>query len=103
MRLAKEPVVLSGYYEYYSNAVIISETNGVGGNITTAELAWMYQGATGEIYNYPGKRFQAFESWQVEDTFYIQYRYDKVRVTLKGRDDNGFDFNFQKEWDIYYQ
>jgi hypothetical protein len=127
MRLARDPIVLSGHKENYSNAVIISETNGVGGHVTAVELAWMNQEEDGVIAylknlgvkpsptsppeedivfktkNHPGKRFQAFESWQVEDTSYIQYRYGKVKVTLKGRDDNGHDFNFQKEWYIYYE
>jgi hypothetical protein len=103
MRLAQEPIVVVVPNFCISNSVIISETNGVGGNITSGELAWMYQEKVYETNNYPGKRFQAFESWVISDFYCLKYYYDKIRITLKGRDDNGFDFNFQKEWPIYYK
>ena len=103
MRLVQEPIYIFPPDYSINTSVIISEVNGVGGNITSAELGWMEKGTVYLKNNYPGKRFRAFESWTVSDSFWLYYHYDKIRITLKGTDDNGFDFNFQKEWAIYYR
>lgn len=101
MRLETDPIVITDWY--YSNALIISETNGVGGHITTAELAWIWNDQVYLTNNFEGRQFRAFDSWRVQHGFWVDYTYDKVRITLAGTDDNGFRFNFKREWPLYYQ
>jgi hypothetical protein len=105
MRFAKEPIALSGRPENYSNTLIISETNGVGGNIISVNISLMVKLPAIHYYDtisYPGKRFRAHESWQVEYTHYIEGSPDGVTVSITGTDDNGFSFTFAKPWDITY-
>ena len=105
--LQYEPVVFSYSWIYDSwcctNCVIITETNGVGGHIESARLDFISNGQAYESMNFLGKHFRPRESWPVCDTYCTIYEYEKVRITITGKDDNDYAINVSKLFDIYYQ
>ena len=101
-----EPVVFiyNSWYESWccSNCIILSETNGVGGHIFSAKLSFIYKNNEYESKTYEGKSFKAFESWKVCDTFCTIYEYEKVKIYIEGKDNNGYSIYKTKYFNISY-
>ncbi len=102
-----EPVIFSYNWIFdswcCSNCRIITETNGVGGNIESARLSFISAGQTYETKNYEVGHFNARQSWSLCDTLCTLYEYEQIRMTITGTDDNGYAFNVSKTFDVYYQ
>lgn len=102
-----EPVIFSYNWIYDSwcctNCVIITETNGVSGYIESASLDFISGGQAYESKNYEGRHFDQRESWTICDTYCTIYEYEKVRITITGKDANDYAINVSKLFDIYYQ
>jgi hypothetical protein len=64
----------------------------------------IYQNQTYESKNYEGKAFNSYESWTIWDTIYqvYNYGYDTVRISITGKDANGYSFNFGKTFAVSY-
>lgn len=102
-----EPVIFSYTWIHESwccsNCIIITEINGVGGYIESAKLEFISGGQAYESKSYLGKHFKARESWDVCDTYCTIYEYEKIRITITGKDDNDYAVNVSKLFDIYYK
>lgn len=102
-----EPIIFSynNFHESWccSNCVILSETNGVGGHITSAKLVFVYKNKEYESYTFEGRTFKPYESWKVCDTICTVYEYDQIKITVKGTDNNNYSINVSKYFNIYYE
>ena len=102
-----EPVIFSYNWIFdswcCSNCIIITETNGVGGNVESAKLEFISSGQAYESKNYEGGHFNARQSWSSCDVYCTIYEYEQIRITIAGKDANDYAFNVSKSFDIYYQ
>jgi hypothetical protein len=101
-----EPVIFSYNWIFdswcCSNCIIITETNGVGGYIDGAKLEFISGGQAYESKSYEGKSFNAGESWTSCDAYCTIYEYEKIRITITGKDANDYAINVSKSFDISY-
>lgn len=101
-----EPVMFK--YDFFflswflNNSIIISETNGVGGHISTAKLDLMCNGIVLLTKNYEGRTFKAYESWESADIIYTNCLIDQAKVIISGKDNNDYSINLSKTWNVYY-
>lgn len=109
--LGNDPVVLyedetSGcwYPSLVKPEVIISETNGVGCNISIVKLELMYQGTPTWPITKEGGRIEGFGSLAVvfSDLFTCSTAYDRIKITVEGGDDNDFKISTSAYFDILY-
>ncbi len=108
--LTKAPIILyliSGGWEASVGEpeVIISETNGVGCSISSVKLELMYQGDPTWPITKQGGTINAFGSLSVSFSyeFYTIYStYDRIKITVVGGDDNGFQISAVAYFDIIY-
>ena len=103
-----EPVVF--VYDYWyrqwclKNCVILIETNGVGGNINFFKAEMMYQGAVWETINLAEDcDFDPYESISGCAFGCTIYEYDKMKITVQGIDNNGYNINASRTFDVYYE
>lgn len=82
--------------------VVISESSGVGGNASFVEVKFYTGGVYVSGENKGNVRFEADGSISV--SFYVEFysghigRPDKLKVEVKGTDDNGYSFTEQREY-----
>ncbi len=100
-----EPIIFYNWIFAWccSNCIIITETNGVGGNIESARLEFIFSGQAYEAKNYEGGAFGARDSWTSCDDYCTVYEYEKIRITIAGTDANNYTFSFSRDFDISYQ
>ena len=86
------------------NCVILVETNGVGGNINFMKAEMMYQGVVYETKNFAQNRnFNALESIFGCDSDCTINEYDKMKITVQGTDNNGYEINVSETFKVHYQ
>jgi len=91
------------YPEWGKPKVIISETNGVGCTISTVKLELMYQGSPCWPITEEGESIGPYGSFSVIFwDFYVCYKYNKIKITAKGGDSNGYSISESAFFDLYY-
>jgi len=102
-----EPVIFSYNWIFdswcSSNCIIITETNGVSGNIQTAKLEFVSGGQAHESKNYEGGSFNGHDSWTSCDVYCTLYEYEQIRITITGQDANDYTFSVSRSFNISYQ
>lgn len=85
-----------GYnYIFISFSVIISESNGVGGRVSTIQAQLFKENKFITQQTNEGERFNPFGSFKSSFNLKVygpDYKVDKLTITTKGGDDNGYSF-----------
>ena len=103
----RTPILMEwGYYTklwWMEPRVNVSETRGVGVNVTEAKVEFVYQNRAGyEPQTVEGGRINANQSQNYWLSVGTEYTYDGVRFTIKGNDDNGHSISKQKDFPLHY-
>lgn len=82
--------------------ITISETNGVGCNISTVESAFYYNNQTYADVTLQGERLNANSSFSRTITGFTTVIYPQIRIMVKGQDDNNYQINVSKFFNVAY-
>lgn len=91
---------IDGYFVI--SDVILAETNGVGCNIPTVTVSFLYNGQLYEFRTLEGGRINAYNTLRVALAGGTQVTYPQLRITINGGDDNGYDISQYADFDIVY-
>ena len=105
--VTRTPILMewSSYTELWwmEPIVSVSETGGVGVNVTEAKLEFVYKNRTYEPQTVAGGRLNANQSKR----YYLSvgtdgYGYESVRFSVTGTDDNGHHIFKEKDFALHY-
>ncbi len=104
--LSSDPAVFiwDSYFQGYFGTidVILAETNGVGCDISTVKVSFLYAGQLYESATLEGGRINAYNTLRVTFDGGTPVTYPQLRITINGGDDNGYNISQYKDFNISY-
>lgn len=82
--------------------IIVSETNGVGCDISTVESAFYYNNQPYAEVTLQGERLNANGSTSYTITGFTNITYPQIRIVVQGQDDNGYQINVSTFFNVAY-